>query len=254
MSQAELDGRDLETALGIRCVVHEVVDSTMDAAGDDPGRRPVIHMARTQRSGRGRRGRRWESPSGNLYATLAWPDAGQRVPPGVLGAAQVAWVEAIAEAGGPRCRVKWPNDGILGEGKWAGMIAERGPGPGGAELRLGMGANLESVPVVDDAVAWPPAHLAERWGRWPGRIPVARLLLSAAIAVLEEGEPGIEGRLERWERHDALNPGEPIVVRSPSGACRGRYAGIDRRGRLLMEVDGDSRAFVAGEIDHVRRP
>lgn len=252
MSEAGLDLAALEADPGVRWVVHDVVDSTMDAAGADAGPRPVLHVARAQRAGRGRRGRRWESPPGNLYATLAWPDPGEGIPPAVLGAVQVAWIEAIAGAGGPRCRVKWPNDGIVEGGKWAGVLAERGPGPNGPELRLGMGANLESAPVVDEPGPWPAVRLAEWWPAWPGATAVARLLLSAAIVVLEEGERGIEERLARWEAHDALDPAEPIVVAGPAGACRGRYAGVDPRGRLLVDTGDDTRAFVAGRIDHLR--
>lgn len=244
----------LERELGVRCVVHDVVDSTMDSAAADPGSRPVVHLARRQRAGRGRRGREWESPPGNLYATLAWPDPGEAIPAGVLGAVQVAWIESIADAGGPRCRVKWPNDGIVDGGKWAGVLAERGPGPEGVELRLGLGANLGIAPRADVQGPWPPIALLERWSGGPGTSVVARRLLAATLAVVVEGEEGIAERLARWDEHDALDVGEPVVVRSASRLHRGRYAGVDRWGRLRVETGVGVRTFVVGEVDRLRRP
>jgi BirA family transcriptional regulator, biotin operon repressor / biotin---[acetyl-CoA-carboxylase] ligase len=74
--------------------------------------------ADTQTAGRGRRGRSWESPSGNMAATLL-------INPGkpVSDCAQLSFVAALAAsdaiatfAPSREIKVKWPND-VLAEGR-----------------------------------------------------------------------------------------------------------------------------------------
>ena len=104
-----------------------------------------------QTAGRGRRGRRWSSPPGNLYASLILrPDAAPD------RAAQLGFVAALAvadalrelapELGEPAC--KWPNDILVGGHKIAGILleSEMGEGQNLAFLIVGVGINLVSAP------------------------------------------------------------------------------------------------------------
>ena len=230
-------------------VSHGTIPSTMAAALADPGAAPAVHLARAQSAGRGRHGRTWESPPGNLYATIRWPELDTPFPPGVLGAVQLAWAGAIRDAGGPHVRCKWPNDGMLGDAKWAGLIAVRPAGRAG-ELHLGLGANLVAAPP---SVADPPAaELRSHWPRWPGDAAVAALLVSAALAVLREGPASIRARLASWARFDALVPGEPVLVESAGRRHEGRYRGVDEEGRLLVAEEGGDARFASGDVTRVR--
>jgi len=242
----------LREAVGIRVETRSVVDSTMSEAAGDPGPRPVLHLAERQRAGRGRRGRSWSSPPGNLYATIVWPDEGGALSSTVLGAVQIAWAEAVARAGGPRCRVKWPNDGILSGRKWAGLMAERGPGPEGSEVRLGMGANLAVAPEIENGSALPATCLADHWPGGPEPTEMARILLDAALTVLGEGARGVGARLARWSRHDALDRNARLVVRHGGGEVEGRYGGVDGDGRLRLETPDGARRLAAGEVVRLR--
>jgi BirA family biotin operon repressor/biotin-[acetyl-CoA-carboxylase] ligase len=225
----------------VRVVAHGVVGSTMDVARDDPGGAPVVHLAAVQTAGRGRRGRPWESPPGNLYATIAWPDPGGTWPPAVLAAVQLAWAEALEAAGFPAARVKWPNDGWIAGRKWSGVVAERA----GARLLLGLGANLARAPAGATA-------LAEHWRPWPGAEAASELLLQAAIAVLRAGPGEFPARLARWPARDALEPGEPLVVEAPGGPVEGRYAGVAPDGRLRLAGAAGERLFAVGDAVGLR--
>ncbi|MGH7566620.1 MAG: biotin--[acetyl-CoA-carboxylase] ligase, partial [Gemmatimonadota bacterium] len=232
----------LEERLGVRVVGHGRIDSTMAAALRDPGPAPCVHLAESQTAGRGRHGRSWESPAGNLYATIRWPERGRPFPPGLLAAVQVAWVQAIRAGGGPDVRCKWPNDGWLGGAKWAGLIALR-PAERPGEIHLGLGANLVAAPsevagpaATDLRSGWPG------WPGWPGSAAVAESLLSAALEVLRDGPEGVAPRLSDWARYDALVPGEPLVVECAGHHRTGTYRGVDREGRLRLEEDsGEAR-------------
>jgi len=245
------DADRLAARFGVRVVVHGAVGSTMDEAARDRGRRPALHVAARQTAGRGRRGRRWSSPAGNLYATLAWADPANCFPPATLAAIQLAWAEAVAAEGGPLTRCKWPNDGLVGGAKWAGAIAERSPGPEGIELRLGLGANLVvRPPGVDPTDA---AALGDHWPGWPGAEVVAEILLAAAIGLVRAGPGAIERTLERWPGHDLFEPGAAIRVTTEDGDLEGRYGGLDPAGRLRLETPDGWVVLASGEARRLRR-
>lgn len=234
--------------LGVRVVAHGVVDSTMARALADPGPAPAVHLAVRQTAGRGRRGRRWQSPAGNLHATIRWPEPDGPVPPGILAAVQVEWVRTIERLGGPAARCKWPNDGWLEGAKWAGLLAAR-PAARPGEIHLGLGANLSASP---QGVSDPVTHLARHWPEWPGREAVTEALLGAALAVLADGSAGVEARLADWSGHDALTPGEIVVVELAKGPRRGSYRGVDREGRLRLETQAGEERLASGEVRRLR--
>ncbi|MFN2383302.1 MAG: biotin--[acetyl-CoA-carboxylase] ligase [Gemmatimonadota bacterium] len=243
----------LAARFGVRVILHDTVDSTMDAAGRDAGSRPVVHVAATQTAGRGRRGRLWASPPGNLYATICWPDADAVLMPGLLAAIQLAWAEAIGVAGGPDARCKWPNDGLVAGEKWAGVLAVRAKGPEGSEVRVGLGANLETPPGELGPKALPATTLAAKWPAWPGSDVVGVLLLEVALGILSEGPQENSARLARWPERDALTLGEAVRVTSEAGDEVGAYAGLAPDGRLRLDVGGDIRLLASGDVERLRK-
>ena len=241
--------QDLEERLGVRVVEHGGIDSTMAVALADTGPMPAVHLAESQTAGRGRHGRSWESPPGNLYATIRWPEGERILPPGLLGAIQIDWARAIRAAGGPDVRCKWPNDGWLNGAKWAGLLAVR-PAERAGEIHVGLGANLVAAPK--EGVEPAAIELRSGWPEWPGAAAVASVLLSAALDVLRDGPSGIASRLADWALHDALIPGEALIVDGEVGRRTGTYLGVDTDGRLrLADEHGESR-LASGEVRRVR--
>lgn len=243
------DAAALSARLGVRLVAHGAIDSTMDAAAHDRGERPAIHVAERQLAGRGRRGRRWESPPGNLYATILWPDASRTMGPGTLAAIQVAWVEAVAAAGGPRLRCKWQNDGFVAGRKWAGALATRSGGGADEALLVGLGANLDAAPEDPSLGA---TALRDHWPAWPGRREVGARLLEEALAVLRAGRGGVAERLARWGSHDVWEPGVSLAVEVPGGSRSGRYAGLTPEGFLRLETETGFLTLAGGEAFRAR--
>jgi BirA family biotin operon repressor/biotin-[acetyl-CoA-carboxylase] ligase len=233
--------------LGIPVVSHGVVGSTMEEARAE-GPAPRLHVASEQRAGRGRHGRTWASPAGNLYATIVWPDPDERLGPGVLAAVQSEIADAIRGAGGPQARCKWPNDGFVGGRKWNGLLAERDAGRG--SLRVGVGANLESVP---EGPAFEATALRAHWPAGPEPLEAACLVLEAALAVLRDGEPGIRRGLARWPAVDLWTIGDPLQVEGPDGLLEGRYGGVAADGRLVLETAGGTIRIAAGDAIRLHR-
>jgi BirA family biotin operon repressor/biotin-[acetyl-CoA-carboxylase] ligase len=238
---------------GVRVVEHGRIDSTMAAALLDEGPPPAVHRAESQTAGRGRHGRIWESPPGNLYATIRWPDGDPPLAPTLLAAIQVEWARAIRAAGGPDVRCKWPNDGWLHGEKWAGLLAVR-PARRPGELHVGLGVNLIAAPRGMEPAA---TDLRSHWPAWPGAETVAALLIDAVLAVLADGSGGLAARLADWPRYDALAPGTPLIVEEAGalatrGPRTGAYLGIDPEGRLRLLVEKGETRIASGRARRVR--
>src|SRR5262249_594491 len=102
-----------------------------------------VIVADTQTAGRGRHGRSWCSPPGaGLYVSLVLRPLPHALPLLTVGAG-VAVAEGIRAATGLAPALKWPNDVYVGSRKLAGILAEAGAAPDGAQhVVLGVGINL----------------------------------------------------------------------------------------------------------------
>ncbi len=136
-------------------VLRETVDSTNNAAKQlarEGAAAGMVVWAMQQTAGRGRRGRSWVSPPGNLYASLLLRPS---CPP--EEAAQLGFVTALAVAdaleemapGLPPIACKWPNDVLVGGRKIAGILLESeiGADQNLAFLIIGLGVNLVFAPA-----------------------------------------------------------------------------------------------------------
>jgi len=216
-------------------------------AGAEDG---TLVWAREQIAGRGRRGRFWASPPGNLYLSLVLrPDCAP------AEAAQLGFVAALAvgEACGgfvpPLVELhhKWPNDVLLGGRKASGILLESESDPAGALdwLVLGVGINVASAP---EETEFPATSLrAEGAGDLPVE-PVleafSRHFLSWTDRWLADGFAPVRAA---WKRR-AWRLGEAIAARLPEGELRGRFADLDETGALVLETPQGVRRIAAGEV------
>ena len=267
-----------------RLIVLDVTTSTQDeargllAAGEAG---PLWILARSQRAGRGRKGRRWISPPGNLHLSLLLTDAGPaHLRPQLSFVAALAAHKAISalalRAGRPQLqdllRLKWPNDILLAERKLGGILLESEPlppsaappregpcatGSGGAAgestapaaVIIGWGVNLRHAPP-DVALRWPAATLADA-GLEVAPETLARELAGAFDRWLHRWRrSGLAPVAAAWSRR-AWGLGREVAVRSGAVVHRGRLAGLAPDGALLLERgEAPPLALHAGEILH----
>lgn len=139
--------------IGRRVLVKGEVDSTNNIAkalgveGEPEG---TVIVAKRQSGGRGRTGRRWESPEGGLYLSIILRP---ELPAQDLTLLTVLSCLPVAQAVEEICqvvpRIKWPNDVRVEGSKVAGILAEvcyRGGEP--RFMVLGIGINLNTDPVL----------------------------------------------------------------------------------------------------------
>jgi BirA family biotin operon repressor/biotin-[acetyl-CoA-carboxylase] ligase len=200
----------------------------------------TLVTAGAQSAGRGRQGRRWSAPPGSslLMSLVLRTDEHAGV---AFATLPLAAAVAVCDAAGAEARIKWPNDILLprppGLAKLAGILVEGRPQQGWAVL--GIGINV-AVSVEDLPSDLRPG--AATLGR--GREEIEPLL-AELLAALERrlSDPRAQ-TLDAWRERDALSGRE---IAWSDG--RGRAAGIDDDGRLLVELpDGSRTALAAGEV------
>ena len=211
-------------------------------------RGPLWITARTQSAGRGRRGSVWESPPGNLYATLlltepsAPPDAPQLS--FVTALALHDAVGLIAPQLGPLLKVKWPNDLLLRLRKLAGILVEGESEPVFA-VAIGIGVNCSSHP--SDTV-YPATNLAAAGAHVMPEQVFGTLAASMHQRLGQwQGGKGFASVRADWLKH-AAGIGEAIRVRLPERELAGRFQGLDEAGRLLVEGPDGVARVTAGEV------
>jgi BirA family biotin operon repressor/biotin-[acetyl-CoA-carboxylase] ligase len=229
-----------------RLEIHDVVGSTNDRARAlaDAGAEPfTVVIAEQQTAGRGREGRRWESPAGaGLWLSLVAPPrepTARTLVPIRVGLAACRAIEGAAP--GVSAGLKWPNDVQVAGRKVAGVLCESTP----TGVVIGVGINVRSgglsEPVAKSAVALETAASASvDRGALAGRLLAELRALLAADALGLEGDLAVE-----VDARDVLKGRRVIVADGNEGVARG----IGRDGALRLEVrPGEVRRVVAGGV------
>lgn len=233
----------------------DTVDSTnaeakrLAATGEERAPDGTLVWAREQAAGRGRRGRKWQSPKGNLYCSLVLRP---EVP--LEQAAQLSFVGALAacdalNAVGPpghMIQCKWPNDILLNGHKVGGLLleAESGGKKTPEWVIMGLGINVARHPLNVD---FPATSLkAEGWTTTEVDCleAFARHFMTWANSWLDEGFAVIR---KNWlSRCKGL--GDKIEVRLATETLKGVFKDIDKNGALLLKTGKSERRITAGDV------
>lgn len=225
------------------------IDSTNEEArrralAGDTG--PCWLVTAAQTAGRGRLGRQWSSPRGNLYATalLPYPRPASEATLASFGAG-LAVVDAARAAGVDvsNLRLKWPNDVLSGTAKLAGILIETGLLCGRLWMAAGFGVNVEVAPDRPD-------RPTECLGNLPGG---ERLTATTLVELLDIAfrarlfsllNDGFEPTRAAWLANAAYL-GANVEVNGASGEMTGL---ADDGALMLRQGDGSIAHVRAGEI------
>jgi BirA family transcriptional regulator, biotin operon repressor / biotin---[acetyl-CoA-carboxylase] ligase len=212
------------------------------AQGADEG---LWIRAETQSAGRGRMGRNWVSPKGNLYASTLIRLQETDPAAATLGlVAGIAVHEVIADYTGiDTIRIKWPNDIVANGAKLSGILLERA----GDSVVIGIGINLVTHPALADRAT---TSIAELTGYAPDPAACTEALAeSFARAVGTWRRFGLREILQRWQ-HYAHPVGTAVAIHLPDGEMiNGRYEGLGDDGALTLKLaTGGVRAIHAGDV------
>jgi BirA family transcriptional regulator, biotin operon repressor / biotin---[acetyl-CoA-carboxylase] ligase len=199
--------------------------------------------AERQRSGRGRQGREWHSPPGNLYAStlVRLRRADPPAPTLALVAAVALHEVACVFATRAPIEIKWPNDLMVAGAKLSGILLERLDD----SVIIGFGVNLADHP--DEAR---PTISFGQLGGAPDPAAFLDALTESFARWLERWRnEGVEPIRSRWLAA-AHPPGTALSTHTASGAwVEGLFDGLDENGALRLRLaDGTSQVIHAGDV------
>jgi BirA family transcriptional regulator, biotin operon repressor / biotin---[acetyl-CoA-carboxylase] ligase len=210
-------------------------------------------LAESQTKGKGRMGRRWESPVGlNIYLSIILrPRIVPSKTPLITLMAAVACAEAIDEIAGLLPAIKWPNDLLLERKKLGGILTE-------ADMELdrinfvvvGIGINVNMPrrsfpPSIKDTAT----SLQEALGRKTSRTVLIQAILRHMELWYKRIGQGRGKEITRRWKELAMIEGQEVEVTSLGEVVRGRALDIDEDGALLVQTDNTTiKKVVAGDV------
>jgi BirA family biotin operon repressor/biotin-[acetyl-CoA-carboxylase] ligase len=203
-------------------------------------------MADEQTAGRGRRGRVWFSPIGNLFCSILLdrgPEPARA--PEIVFVAAVALREALeAVTPGATFVCKWPNDILCNGATVSGMLLEMAP----PFVILGVGVNIVAGPPADMA-QYPATCIADAGSKADAQSVCMAFGDRLAYWYDSWRADGFEPVRQAWLDR-AAGMGKPITVRlADTTVLEGRFAGLDASGALLLDsADGTRRPVMAGDV------
>jgi BirA family biotin operon repressor/biotin-[acetyl-CoA-carboxylase] ligase len=229
-----LDG--LRAALPDREIIYfDSLDSTMRvAAASKPG---TIVLADRQLAGLGRHGHTWHSEPGyGIYCSLVLPPT-----PVLTLALGIATVEAIAQATGIQCDLRWPNDLMLDNRKVAGILVQLVNGNAIAGIGINVNHPSFPTPLAREAIS-----LRQHAGKEISREDILIALIPAIDAVVDED---VETILRLFTHASSYVAGKRVTVQQPGGDIVGTTAGLDPAGFLIVRKDdGTDTLVLAGGV------
>lgn len=224
---------------------HLIALDEVDSTNEDTRRRirdgalpGTVVWARQQTAGRGRRGRPWSSPSGNLFLSIAVQpncprsDAAQL---SFLAAVVVAETVAAQVPAERRVTLKWPNDVLVEGAKISGILleGENDPGNGPPWVIVGIGVNVESSP---DNTPYPATNLRLEKSETLDISPLVEALVTQWADWYARWEDGGFSVIRAAWLARAHNLNGRIIAKLPQETIEGRFVDLDVNGELVLET------------------
>jgi BirA family biotin operon repressor/biotin-[acetyl-CoA-carboxylase] ligase len=236
--------------------VFSLIDSTNDHVLE-LGRQGVpegtLVVAESQRRGRGRLGRRWESPPGcNLYfSVLLRPPLAPVAMAQITLMSGVSLCEALRGATGLDVMIKWPNDLWICGRKVGGILTEtaaRGKTVPFVVVGIGLNVNLSEKEIPEELEETATSLFLAGKRRFD-RVALLRILVQALdrdyLLFLEEGFEPFRRRFAAY----SLTVGRTVSLEQAGREVQGTAEGITRTGALqVREKNGALLEVLSGDV------
>ena len=208
---------------------------------------------RMQTAGRGRLGRVWDSPTGNLFVTALF-----EAPGGLANATRYPFASGLAVLDacaafieGGQLQLKWPNDVRADGEKLCGILVEAGTTRSKSTwVACGMGINVRTAPERAGQAATSLLKLGANEAITPEIFLDA--LRPAFVLRCRQAAEDFNSLLTDWERH-AEGLGKQVTVGKADDAQMGIFKGLGPDGALLLEMpDGGTQTIRAGDVELVK--
>ena len=211
----------------------------------------TVVIAETQTGGKGRLGRTWISPKGNLYiSVILRPGIPPHKAPLITLMAAVALTSTIRQHLAVQAGIKWPNDILVSGKKAAGLLTEMRAEPDRVKhvvLGIGINVNMDmaELPVPLRKLS---TTLSAETGKKIDRTVFLQQFLVELDSWYQLFLKGGAAVIEAWEMFN-ITVGNRVAVSGPGETFEGMARGIDTDGRLILKLDdGTSRQVAAGDV------
>lgn len=243
----------------IRYEYYESVDSTNDRIKErahNNESQGLVISAGTQTAGKGRIGRKWESPTKDSVSTsllLTPDDITLEAIPTITVVAAMAVRDALSRLYGLEGKIKWPNDIVLGGKKICGILTEM-------EMKnnkvwyvvVGIGVNVHNTQFPEEIAFKATSvdiELQKESDRKGHRSEITKAIWESFqkyynIFIKTQDMSGLK---EEYERYLA-NLNERVRIEAQENSYEAIAKGIDDRGQLVIEVDGQQQIISTGEV------
>ena len=215
----------------------------------------TVVVAEYQSQGRGRLGRKWESPTGTglYFSLILQPQLAVADLPKITLAAGVATARGIEKATGIAPQLKWPNDILVGGGKVGGILTESGPLRAGGQTRVvvGIGINVSTgCGQFAPEIRQPAISLQQFASRRIDRGPLLEAILAAVKDYIDRLEKGrFADILARWKSLDAFHGQRLSWVDIKGTVVSGISLGPDENGILhILDDHGQVHEILSGDV------
>ena len=232
---------------------HHFAESTNSVLLEQPFEKQHarICLAEYQTAGRGRHGRHWLAPfASGLCVSLGWQfksPISQLQLISLLPA--VALIRVLHKAGLAEASVKWPNDIICKGHKLAGVLIEIPTSTSDQQIVvIGVGVNVYNRSIMSEKILQPWTAINQHLKKPPSRNELVAMLITELFELLQTVEKdGLAKIRNEWRRYDALI-NTPVTLLNGKNKETGVSRGIGDDGSLCVEINGELRQFVSGEI------
>ena len=109
-------------------------------------KRFLVISANKQTSGKGRHGRNWLTPEGNIALSIAYETNAEEPPISLITGIIVT--DALSESlDDENIKIKWPNDIVFRRKKVAGILVEKEKSNEVSKIIIGIGINLSLIHI-----------------------------------------------------------------------------------------------------------
>jgi BirA family transcriptional regulator, biotin operon repressor / biotin---[acetyl-CoA-carboxylase] ligase len=224
------------------------------AEGEPEG---AVFLAEHQTAGRGRAGHTWESAqSVGIYCSVVLRPVLSPADALMLSLiAGIAVAEAVERTTGLHPDLRWPNDVMLGERKFCGVLNEMNSEPTRVRyvvVGIGINVNHASFSGELEPIA---TSLRMQGGRTWSRVELTAALLKSLDSEyrkLTQGGPAARSSiLRKFEERSSYSRSRHVQVEGNDG-YEGVTEGLDDRGFLLVRTEAGLRTVLSGEVRALR--
>jgi BirA family transcriptional regulator, biotin operon repressor / biotin---[acetyl-CoA-carboxylase] ligase len=220
----------------------------MAASGTPEG---TAVIAETQTGGKGRLGRKWLSPKGNLYLSVVLrPNVPMHKAPLITLMGAIAVASAIRTTCGLAAGIKWPNDILVSGKKVSGLLTEMSAEQDRIRhivLGIGVDVNMDMKELPPEVRSL-TTTLAVESGTTINRTTLLQQLLRELEGWYHKFLKNDADMLEEWKQLN-LTIGNRVTVSGAGEFLEGLAQGVDSEGRLIVNLDnGTVRTIAAGDV------